>query len=393
MTQKKILLLSLVALAAIVAALAFGLTRAPGDSAAAQAPRAPAAQTVTLAEVQRRDVPVTVETTGTVVSLNTVEIRPQVSSTVREVAIREGQFVRRGDRLFRFDDRADRAELAKAQAQLARDRATLADLERQWQRAQDLRAQNFIAQSAADTVRSQLESARALVQSNQAAVQASQVALGYNEIRSPLAGRAGAIAVYPGSLVSPTGAPLVTISQVDPIGVSFTVPEAQLQALVGAGDREAAALEVTVPGAAAAASAPAALQGRVSFVDNTVDPATGTLRVKGELRNERQQLWPGQFVTVRMTLRSLKDAIVVPQAALILRGQERSVYVVDPQGRAQLRPVRLRHGAGELAVVEGVAPGERVVLEGKQNLRPGVPVRAAAPASAPAPAARAASST
>ncbi|MEW6705550.1 MAG: efflux RND transporter periplasmic adaptor subunit [Pseudomonadota bacterium] len=365
--QKKTLTLWALLLLAAVVGTAWLLSRNGAAAPAANVgSRGPAPQVVSLALAQRRDLPVVVEATGTVVSLNSVEIRPQVSSTVRSVAIKEGQFVRKGELLFSFDDRSDRANLEKARAQLLRDRATLADLERQWQRAQDLRAQNFIAQSAADTVLSQLQAQRALVQASEAAVHASQVDLSYNAIRSPLAGRAGAIAVYPGSLVQPGGQPLVTISQVDPIGVSFTVPEAQLNALLG---RESgAALQVQLPGDT--------LQGKVSFVDNTVDPSTGTIRVKGVLPNPRQQLWPGQFVTVRMTLRTLKDATVVPQAALILRGDERLAYVVDGAGLAQLRPVQLLHAAGEWAAVAGVQPGEKVVLEGKQNLRPGTPVQA-----------------
>lgn len=338
----------------------------------AQQPAAPArgtaAQTVSLAVVQQQDVPVTVEAAGTVVSLNSVELRPQVASTVRSVAVKEGQFVRRGQLLFTLDDRAARAELEKAQAQLLRDRATLADLQRQWQRAQDLRAQNFIAQSAADTVRSQLEAQQALLRADEAAVHASQVQQGYMSIRSPLDGRAGAIGVYPGSLVQPTGAPLVTVSQVDPIGVSFTVPESELSGLLG---EQGATLQVQVPGSEQA------LAGRVSFVDNAVDPASGTIRVKGTLPNPKQQLWPGQYVNVRLALRTLEGATVVPQAALILRGNERFVYVVDTAGTAELRRVQLRHAAGEQAVVAGLQPGERVALEGKQNLKPGTPVRAA----------------
>lgn len=378
--KKKTLSLWAFALLACAAALASFFWRGNREPAAATTPRTPAAQTVSTGLAQQRDVPVVVEATGTVVSLNSVEVRPQVSSTVRSVHIKEGQFVRAGDLLFSFDDRGDRANLEKAKAQLLRDRATLADLERQWQRAQDLRAQNFIAQSAADTVRSQLEAQRALISADQAAVHASEVDLGYNTIRSPLAGRAGAIAVYPGSLVQPSANALVTISQVDPIGVSFTVPESQLGPLLG-GDR-AAALQVQMPGeshdSVRTGATAQALQGRVSFIDNAIDPATGTIRVKGMLPNPKQQLWPGQFVTVRMTLQTMKGAITIPQAAIILRGNERSVYVVDAAGNAQLKPVQLRYATGELAVVDGVRAGDRVVLEGKQNLRPGTPVREAA---------------
>ena len=111
------------------------------------------------------------------------------------------------------------------------------------------------------------------------------------------------------------------------------------------------------------------------MIDNAVDTASGTIRLKGELANPKQQLWPGQYVSVRLTLRTLKDATVVPVAALIQRGAERLLYVVDAQGNAQQRPVQLRYSAGEWAAVEGLQPGERVVVEGKQNLRPGSPVR------------------
>lgn len=385
----------------------------PGAGAPAAGPAGArgAAQTVSTVLVQRRDVPVTLEAAGTVVSLNSVDVRPQVSSTVRTVHIKEGQFVKRGDMLFSFDDRADRANVEKARAQVLRDRATLADLERQWKRAQELRAQNFISQSAADTVQAQLEAQQAATRADEAALQASEVALSYANIRSPLAGRAGAISVYPGSLVQPSGAALVTIAQVDPIGVAFTVPEAQLAALMQparpataggvpgpapqrGGDSRATgaagplALLVSLPAPERGRGVPPAepLRGQLSFIDNAVDTTTGTIRLKGSVPNPQQQLWPGQYVTVRMTLRTLKDALVVPQVALIQRGQERSVYVVGEDRTVQARTVQLRYPFGELAVVDGLQPGERVVVEGKQNLRPGATVR-----EAPAGAARGAS--
>ncbi|MEX8520688.1 MAG: efflux RND transporter periplasmic adaptor subunit [Leptothrix sp. (in: b-proteobacteria)] len=357
-------------------------------------------QSVSVAVAQQRDVPVTIEAAGTVVALNSVEIRPQVSSTVRQVAIQEGQFVRKGDLLFSFDDRTDRANLDKARAQLQRDRVTLADLERQWQRAQDLRAQNFIAQSSADSVLAQLDAQRAAVQADEAAVQASDVALSFGALRAPLAGRIGTIAVNPGSLVQPSGAALATINQIDPIGVSFSVPEAQLGAVLhgvvgpagssagnharpgaksggkdAAGDTPLAALNVLLPSERGRSQPATLLPGRLIFVDNTVDTTTGTIRVKGAVPNAQQQLWPGQYVTVRLALRTLKDAIVIPQAALIQRGTERSVYVVGADGTAQARPVQMRYAFGELAVVEGLQVGDKVVVDGKQNLRAGTPVR------------------
>jgi len=201
------------------------------------------------------------------------------------------------------------------------------------------------------------------------------VAVSYSTLRAPLTGRTGLINVNPGSLVSPTAtAPLVTISQIDPIAVSFSVPEGQLAAVLTGGDQgrgaQGAAISVLVPtaGAARGGAPREALAGTVSFVDNAVDTGSGTIKVKGEVPNSKQQLWPGQYVTVKLTL---------PQSALILKGQERVVYVVGEDMVAQLRPVQLRFSAGEMVAVEGVKPGEKVVLEGKQNLRPGGSVREA----------------
>lgn len=378
----------------LVAAAVWALAGCNKGAADAAAPAAGASapkpvQAVTLATVLQRDMPVSIEAAGTVVPLNTVDVRPQVTTTVRSVAFKEGQMVKKGDVLFTFDDRADQANLDKARAQLLRDKAMLADLERQWKRAQDLRAQNFISQAAADTVVSQLDAQRAAVVSDEAAVKAAQVALSYSTLRAPLSGRAGLVNVNPGSLVAPATAsttpPLVTISQIDPIAVSFTVPEAQLAALLRGGDEgkgaRGAAVSVLLPatGPQRPGAPREALEGKVSFIDNAVDTASGTIKVKGEVPNPKQQLWPGQYVTARLTLRTLKDAAVLPQAAIILRGQERLVYVVGEDMVAQLRPVQLRFAAGEQVAVDGVKPGEKVVVEGKQNLRPGTTVREAAP--------------
>jgi len=388
----------LVLVAAIAGGAYWWQTQAarPVDGAASAGPAAsgPAAsgaarggvQTVGVVTAQRQDVPVRVEASGTVVSLNAVDIRPQVSSIVREVLVKDGQMLKKGQPLFRFDDRGDRANLDKARAQIARNRATLADLDRQYKRALDLRAQNFIAQSAVDTVQSQLEAQRALLQSDEAALQSTQVSLGYNEIRSPLDGRAGAVNVFVGSLVQPSGTVLVNIAQINPIGVSFTLPETQLGALLqavnlGNGGKDKSPLEAQIVltgsagrGAEASGTNPA-IKGKISFVDNSVDASSGSIRVKAEFDNSAGQLWPGQYVRLRLILRNITNAVVVPQAAIILRGTERSVYVVGEDKTAKLVPVQIRYPFGEMAVVEGIQAGDKVVLEGKQNLRPGATVR------------------
>ena len=412
MLDKKSLLISGVALVilsagvwysrshvAVATAAAAAASGAALSGTVASAP-APAAQSVTVQQVQRRDVPVTVEAPGTVVPLQTVELRAQVSGVVREVLVREGQAVRRGEPLFQLDDRNERANLDKARAQLLRDRATLADLERQLQRARELRGQGFIAQSAADSSATQVEAQQALIRSDEAAVQSAEVALGFTRLTAPLSGRVGQIAVNPGSLVQPGGVALLTIHQIDPVGVSFPVPEAHLSPLLAlagiSSPGPAAAAGKPRSGAAAAelavllppggerrrGEAPSSLPGRLVFVDNAVDTASGTIRVKGSVANPRQQLWPGQYVSVRLTLRTLEQAQVIPQAAVIQRGAERSVYVVAPDGSARPKVVQLRQALGELVAVEGLDDGDRVVVEGKQNLRSGTPLRIAVPASA-----------
>ncbi|MFT7775808.1 efflux RND transporter periplasmic adaptor subunit [Roseateles sp.] len=351
-----------------------GAAAAPGASAPAAAASAPP-QNVGVVKVRQADVPITVEASGTVTALQSVDLRAQTTSTVAQVLVKDGQNVRKGELLFRFDDRADRAALDKARAQLARDRAAQADLERQLNRAKELKAQNFIAQNAVDTAQANFDAGQALIRSDEAAVQAAQVAVGYNELRAPISGRAGIVSVYPGSLVqaNATAAALVNIAQLDPIAISFTVPETQLGSLLSA--TRAGQLDVEALPPPGSPRGAASIKGRVTAVDNLVDATTGTIKVKAEFDNKAQALWPGQYLRVRVTLRTLQGVTVVPQAAIIMRGNERSVYVVGPDNTAKLVPVQLRQAVGEQAVVEGLETTAQVVIEGKQNLRPGTPLR------------------
>lgn len=373
-----------------------GPAAAPGGRASG----AGGVQTVGVVTARQQDVPVVVEASGTVAALNQVDIRPQTTSTVQDVLVKDGQSVTKGQLLFRFDERADRANLDKARAQLARDKAALADLQRQYNRAKELVDQKFVSQSALDTALANLEGGRSLVTADEAAVQSAQVALSYNEIRAPFSGRAGAVNVWPGSLVqaSATGTPLVNIVQIDPVGITFNLPETELAPVLeamrpGADGARPTPPEVLVmqPGIDAgktSGKAEPVARGKLIFVDNLVDASTGTIKLKAEFENKQQKLWPGQYLRVRMLLRSIKNAVVIPQAAVILRGTDRQVYVVGPDKTAQLKTVRLRYVFGEMAVVDGVEPGATVVLDGKQNLRPGVQVRTQPAAVDPAAAAR-----
>jgi RND family efflux transporter MFP subunit len=342
---------------------------------AASAPRAPIS--VTTVRAEQRDVPVTLEATGTVTPLTSVEIRPQVNGIVERVHIREGQPVRRGQVLFTLDARALDAELARVQAQLQKDLAALADAERQLARSQELHAQNFVSQVAVDQNRTLVDTQRAVVAAGRAAVQAARVALSHTRIVAPITGRAGLVPVASGSVVSPTSPPLVTLAQLDPIAVAFSLPQRHvseaLASLQAGGGRVTAVLP----------EGRGAMQGRLHVVDNVVDAGTGTVKVKALFDNHQDTLWPGAFVGVRLAVQTLKGAVVIPQAAIIQGARGRTVYVVDADGKAAVRPVELVHAAGQDAVVTGVQPGERVIVEGRQNVRPGGPVVERSP-SAPA---------
>jgi RND family efflux transporter MFP subunit len=338
---------------------------AEGAATAASGARA-AATLVTVAAALKQDVPVDVAVNGNVVSLNSVDVKPQVSNVIEKVHVREGDTVRAGQPLFTLDARADRANLEKARAQQLKDEATLADLERQYKRSQDLLAQNFIAKSATENALAQVEAQRAAVRADRASVQAAQVQLSYDDIRAPISGRTGAIPVFAGTLVQAANT-LVTITQLDPIAVTFPVPEGRLQDLLDAAKLKSTVL-ATIPGHAQP------LKGTLIFVDNTVDPSVGTVRAKAQFDNKDNLLWPGQYVNTSVTVRTLKDATVIPAAAIITSPTGRLVYVVQNDA-AQPRRIDLDYSAGDRAVVRGVQPGERVVVEGKQNLRPGSHVR------------------
>jgi multidrug efflux system membrane fusion protein len=318
----------------------------------------------------RRDVPVVLQASGSVTPVSSVDLHPQTTSTIRAVHIKEGQFVKAGALMFSLDDRAERANVDKAQASSARERAALADLERQYRRNVELYEQKFIAKSALDTLKSQVEAARAGIKAGDAALQAERVSASYSTIRAPMAGRVGAINVFPGSLVQPATS-LTTITQLDPIDVAFTLPESALADLLAAQRRGAVAVE------ASTAADARAVTGALSFIDNTVDPKAGTIRVKARFDNRETALWPGQYATARVTARTLKDAIVIPQAAIITSTRGTSVYVVDGEGKAKAVPVARLHSFGLEAAVSGLAGDESVITEGKQNLRPGGKVKVA----------------
>ena len=341
-----------------------GVPAAAGPASGAAGPGGGAPVSVTTVKAEQRDVPVLLDANGTVTPLNSVDIRPQVSSVVNKVHVREGQFVKAGELLFTLDDRTDQVNITKAQAQLQKDEAALADAQRQFARNQDLLRQGFVSQGAVDTTQTQVETQRAVVAASRAAVVATKLAQGYSRITAPSAGRVGAINVYAGSYVTPGGAVLANITQLDPIAVSFSLPQRNLADALAALRSGAGKVTVQLP------EAGATLEGRLQFVDSAVDPASGNVRVKAVFDNKASQLWPGAYLNVRMVVRTLTDAIVVPQASIIQNPRGSTVYALEGN-KAVVRKIALVHSAGTSAVVTGVAPGERIVVDGKQNLRPG----------------------
>lgn len=326
--------------------------------------------TVRLAPALRQDVAVEIEANGTVVPLSTVEIRSRVSRVLTRVHVKEGQYVVADALLFTLDDRGERAALDRARAQLARGQVALADLERQFSRSQELAARNFISPSAADLLRSQVEAQRAQLLADQATLRAAQAELSYTVLRAPAKGRVGAIDVYAGTLVQ-TNAALASVTQIDPIAVSFTVPESGLPGLLERIKSGPVAVSATLGGK------PRTLDGKLSFIDSAVDPVAGTIRVKASFDNALTLLWPGQYVHARLTVGTLRDAVVVPLSAIVADPSGALVYTIGADQLAHPHPVTLLHAFGQRAAVSGLRGGERVIVEGRQNLDSGATVKLA----------------
>ncbi len=318
-----------------------------------------------IAEV--RDVPEVYSASGFVTPLNVVEIRPQVTSTIRRVDIKEGQTVRTGQRMFTLDDRSDTANADKASAQVIKDQALLDDARRTLARNTDLKAKGFVSQSAVDSAQSNVDALAATLASDKAAVAAMQVAVGFAAVTAPMSGRVGEIKVHVGSLVQPTATlPLTTIIQVDPIDVAFNIPEREVQKLLAAQRAGPVPVRAHVENRI--------INGHLSFIDSAVDSAAGSLKAKAEFENRDGFLWSGTLVTVDLSLRILQHAVVISPRAVQVGPQGQFVYRIEPDGRVSSQSITVDYLTSDLAVVQGLQPGSQVVIEGGQNLRPGLHV-------------------
>ena len=330
-------------------------------------------QTITSIVVEKKDVPLILEATGTIVSNSIVDIRPMVTNTVTKIHIKDGQEVTEGQLLFSLDDRNDKANYEKLQA-------LADDAQKQYLRAKELVAKNFISKAG-------LETSLANAKSAQAAARSAQVLLSFDSIRSPINGRAGIINVFPGSFVqasnavisstnasatSTTGS-MVTITQLNPINVQFVIPEKDIPIILE-NKKADEPLKVTVT---VGNSGKAAYEGQVLVIDNQVDPSIAAVRVKAQIPNEKLELLPGQFARVSLNANTLKDAIAVPTQAIVISPTGRLVYVVDKDDKVTAKPVKVTYEYQGTSVITGIQSGDRVVVEGKQNLRTGSKVREA----------------
>lgn len=354
---------------------------ASGASAPGAGSRGPAAPiAVTTVVAAQRDFDVALEAIGTVTPMASVDVKPQINSVITQVHVKEGQFVKPGERLFTLDTRPDEANVAKARAQVAKDQAVLDDAQRQLARNRDLLVKGFISQGAVDSSQANVDSQKASLLASRAALDAAQLALSYTSVRATGAGRLGAVGVYLGTSVQANQTSLVTITQLDPINISFNLPQRSLDAVLQGLKSGGAQVSATLP------DAKSDIKGNLQFVDSAVDAATGTIKVKARFDNREAKLWPGAFVRIALISDTLKGAVVIPTAAVIQSARGSVVYVAD-KSKAVLRPVKVVAAQGEFSAVTGVAAGERIVLEGRQNLRPDANVvERAATASAPSPA-------
>ena len=360
-------------IAAIIVAVAVAaaiLTRFPSGSRAA-APKGPPAVTVTSAPVVVKSMPVKLYAIGNVEPDTSVAVRARVDGEIVAVRFKEGDPVRKGAVLFELDARPFKAALDQAQANLAKDRAQLERASAQETRYQDLLRQKFISPDAYEQVRATAQSAAATVRADQAAVETVELQMGFCTICSPLDGYAGRIQIQQGNLVRANDTnPLVTVNKIIPVDVSFSVPEQNIDDI----RRHQAAGDLVVQ-AQPPGGGREPVSGRLSFIDNAADVTTGTIKLKAEFPNTGTELWPGQFVTVALTLYEQKDAIVVPSVAIQNGPKGQYVFVVRNDMTVELRDIKVARADGnDTVIASGLKPGERVVTVGQLRLGPGTKV-------------------
>ncbi|MBZ5626454.1 MAG: efflux RND transporter periplasmic adaptor subunit [Acidobacteriia bacterium] len=357
---------------------------------------------VSVSKATQESVPTELRVVGTVEASSIVQVKSQVAGELMQVAFTEGQNVSKGDLLFRIDPRPfedalrqaeaavtrDRAQVAQSEAALARDSAQAKFNESDAARYAELQAAGLASKSQSDQSKASadvarestrvsqanIESARAALEADIAAVAAAKVNLSYCEIHAPISGRTGNLLVQAGNLVKVNDVPMVIIHQVTPIFVNFSVPEQHLAAIRRLSSNRTLAVSVF-----SRDNPDRAVLGHLSVIDNTVDSTTGTIHLKATFENQDRALWPGQFVTVVLTLDTIQNATVIPAEAVQAGQQGPFVYVVKADNTVENRAVTVGRTFGKKTLVEkGVAPGETVVIDGQLRLFPGAQIRAVA---------------
>jgi len=333
----------------------------------------------TVSPVVKKAMPLEIRVIGTAEAESTVAVHAQMTGAITSVNFTEGDDVQQGQVLFTLDRRPLEATLQQVQANLARDLAQAEDARTQASRYQTLAGRGLVSGQEVQAKSTAAAALDATVQADRAAVENAAVQLDYATIKAPIAGRTGALIVHPGNLVRANDAtPLVVINRIAPINVSFGIPEGQLPAF----KRYLAERTLRVEANAPSETIPS--MGHIAFIDNAVDPTTGTIKVKGSFANEDRRLWPGQFVNVIVTLKTEPAAVVVPTVAIQAGQQGDFAFVVKPDQTVDLRTVTVDRTAGTESVVkDGLKPGETVITDGQLRLVAGSRIKVKSDASQP----------
>jgi len=324
--------------------------------------------TVSVVEVKRQPVPVVIDTVGTVESEHSVAIRPQINGVLETVLFKEGDPVKQGQVLFRIDSRSMVASLEQARAALARDQAQLQQAQAQEERLKPLAEKDYITKNEYDVAITQSKALQATVEANRAAMEQAKLQLSYAYITSPISGRTGSLSVRSGNLVSAGtgGTPLVVINSTRPILVSLRVPQRYLDAVREAWGK--GLLKVTI---SPSPGAPTVAEGSLVFIDNAVNQQSGTIIVKARVKNEKEELWPGQFVAARIVLRVEENALVLPESA-VQPGQDGAFVFLAKDGKAQARNIQVDRQINDLLVIsKGLSEGQQVIRDVPPTLAPG----------------------
>jgi len=327
---------------------------------------------VAIVPAEKGDMPITLTELGTVTPLATVTVKTRINGYLTEVAFQEGQMVKQDDFLAEIDPRPYQVALAQAESQLARDQALLKNAQLDLERYNTLAAQNSIANQTRDTQVSLVAQYQAAVKTDQAQIDAQKLNLTYCHIISPVTGRVGLRQVDPGNYVQtndPNG--IVVVTQLQPISVVFTIPEANLAEVM-----KRMRAGVTLPVTAYDRAATIELgKGRLETVDNRIDTTTGTVRLRAIFDNQQEILFPNQFVNVQLRVDTIHDTVIVPSAAIQRDASGIFVYVVNPDYTVAAQPVKLGPRSGQrAAILAGLRPGENVVVDGVDRLREGVEI-------------------